>query len=188
MSRVCPFGCVGCSGARRLSRRWFPLVAGVVRSVLASGRVVVVGDCSGLDSFVREVAGPWCAVARVSAASRRRLGRGAFVARSVRLVRAVARRRSFPGSGFAVFVSSPCPSSVVPGSSWSSGGSGSWSSAALAAGLGLPLVVFWCAPGPFPAPSWGGRWVPAASSGPWSAGWRWVPPPGLLSQESEVLP
>lgn len=185
---VCSFPCVGFSGARRLSRVWFPLVAGVVRSVLASGRVVVVGDCSGLDRFVREVAGPWCAVARVSPGSVRRRGAGAFVARSVRVVRAVARRRFFPGSGFVVFVSSPCPSSVVPGSSWSSGGSGSWSSAALAAGLGLPLVVFWCASGPFPAPSWGGRWVPAAPSGVWSAGWRWVPPPGLFDEsESEVL-
>ena len=184
---------VGFSGSRSLSPSFAPLVSRVVASVLAAGRLVVVGDCSGADALVRAAAGRRCAVARVSPSSRVRLGRGAFAARSVRLVRSVARRRFWAGSGFVGFVSAPCPSGVVPSRSWSSGASasGSWSSLALAAGWGLPVFVFWCAPGAPVLPAWpGGSWVPGAPSGVWAGSWRWVAAgaqPPLFEESSPPL-
>jgi hypothetical protein len=169
---------VGFCGSRSLSPSFWPLVSRVVGAALAAGRLVVVGDCAGADRLVRVAAGPLCAVGRVSPPARARFGRGAFVRRSRAVVRAVARRRGFPGSAFVGFVSSPCPAGVVPARSWSSGAvpSGSWSSLALAAGLGVPVFVFWCGSGPFPPPSWlAGRWSPVSSSPVWAGAWRWVP-------------
>lgn len=177
-ARVARRAVVGFCGSRSLGPAWSPLVASVVASVLAAGRLVLVGDAAGADSFVRRAAGPLCAVARVSPAARSSLGPAAFAARSVRLVRAVARRRFFSGSAFVGFVSSPCPAGVLPARRWSSGSSasGSWSSLALAAGWGVPVFVFWCAPGPPALPSsWSGSWVPAAPSGVWCSAWRFVP-------------
>jgi hypothetical protein len=180
---------VGFCGARSLSSEFLPLVSRVVRSVLSARRLVVAGDCSGADSFVRLVAGRFCAVGRVSPSARARLGRGAFAARSRGVVLAVARRRFFAGSAFVGFVSSPCPSGVVPARSWRSGRppSGSWSSLALAAGLGVPVFVFWCAPGSPSLPAWpGGSWSPAASSGVWAGAFRWVPAQSPLFENLET--
>ncbi|MDG4551739.1 MAG: hypothetical protein P9G45_15165 [Candidatus Contendobacter sp.] len=156
---------VGFSGGRRLPVAFRPLVAGVVRSVLAGGRSVAVGCAPGADLFVRAAAPG----AVVFAASAFGSGRGAFAARSVALVRAVAA--GGPGSGLVVFPSSPCSPGLLPSSSSSScfcgSGSGSWASAAFAAGLGLPLVVFPC--GFSALPPWG-VWRPAAPAGVWARG------------------
>ncbi len=73
--------------------------------------------------------------------------RASFVARSCRLV-SFARSSS---SLWLSFPSSSCPPGLVPSSSWSSVGSGSWSSLALAVGSGVPALV-WL--GSVPAPSW----------------------------------
>jgi len=155
---------VGFSGGRRLPVAFRPLVAGVVASVLAGGRSVAVGCAPGADLFVRSAAPG----ALVFSASSFGSGRAAFAARSVALVRAVAA--GGPGSGFVVFPAAPCPSGLSPSASpaacFCGLGSGSWASAALAAGLGVPLVVFPC--GFSGLPAWG-RWVPAGS-GLWAAG------------------
>ena len=155
---------VGFSGSRRLSPSFAPAVAGVVGSVLAAGRSVAVGCAPGADAFVRSAA-PGALVFSAAAFGS---GRGAFAARSVALVRAVAA--GGPGSGFVVFPGAPCPAGLSPSARSSAcfcgSGSGSWASAAFAAGLGLPLVVFPC--GFSALPLWG-RWVPAGS-GLWVAG------------------
>ena len=164
---------VGFSGSRSLPAAFAALVAAVVGSVLASGRAVLVGCASGADAFVRAAA-PGARV--FSAREVSFSGPGAFAARSAALVRAVAA--GGPGSGFAAFVVGPCPSGVVPARAWRAGTppSGSWSSAALAAGLGLPLFVFWCAPGAPQLPAWpGGSWSRVGGSGSWSVAWRWSP-------------
>ena len=85
------------------------------------------------------------------------------------------------GSAWVAFVAGPCPAGIVPARSWRSGrpASGSWSEVALAVGLGLPVVVFWCAPGSAVLPSWGSSWVPAGR-GVWALGWRFVPPASSL--------
>ena len=111
---------------------------------------------------------------------------GRLASRSVALLRAVSA--SGPGSGFVGFVSSPCPAGVAPSSSpsrcFSGARSGSWASLALAAGLGLPVVVFPVGSpageaSALPPPSWG-SWSPL--SGSWSGSFRLSPAaPGLFS-------
>jgi hypothetical protein len=145
-----------------------------VAAVRAAGRGVAVGCAPGADLLVRSAAGPAASVFSVAALGLSSAGCGGFAARSVALVRAVAA--SGPGAGLVVFVSRPCPSGLLPCSAPFSGlGSGSWASAALAAWLGLPVVVFWCGGSlPFSAAaalplSWG-CWSPVAS-GPFAGGW-----------------
>ena len=137
---------------------------------LAAGRSVAVGCAAGADSFVRAAA-PGALVFSVAAFGS---GRGAFAVRSVALVRAVAA--GGPGSGFVVFPSTPCPAGLSPSARSSAcfcgSGSGSWASAAFAAGLGFPLVVFPCGFPPSSLPPWG-LWVPAGS-GVWAVGFRLV--------------
>jgi hypothetical protein len=167
---------IGFSGSRSLSSSWAPLVGRVVRGALAAGRGVGVGCAAGADLLVRRAAGGRACVWRVSSGAWGS-GRGAFAARSVALVRAVAA--SGAGAGFAGFVSSPCPAGLLPSASssacFSGLGSGSWASLALAAGLGLPVVVFWCGGG------WGallplswGVWSPVVA-GPFAGGWLLSP-------------
>jgi hypothetical protein len=173
-------------GSRRVPASAAGLVAGLVASVAASGRALVSSCCrSGAPALVRSAAasaGVPCAV--FSALPSGVAGRAAFAARAAALVRAVAAAGS--GSALVVLVSGPCPSGVVPARSWRSGRpvSGSWSEAALGAGLGLPVLVFWCAPAEYRSvgggspvlPSWPGfSWVPAGGSGVWSSAWRLVP-------------
>lgn len=163
---------VGFCGSRFLPASVSPLVSSVVGSVVASGRGVAVGCAAGADALVRAA----CPGAQVFSVVTGRWGQGpqAFAARSSALVRAVAA--SGAGAGMVGFVAGPCPVGVVPARSWRSSSvvSGSWSSLALAAGLGVPVVVFpvgWA----WRPPAWaGGSWVPAGR-GVWASGWRWAP-------------
>lgn len=152
------------SGSRSLPVSAAPLVAAVVRSVLAAGRSVAVGCAAGADRYVRSAA-PAAAVFRAADRSP-----AALAARSAACVRSAMG--SGPGAGFVCFPSSPCPVGLSPAPRWPSGfGSGTWASAALAAGLGLPVVVFGEASW-LPA-AWG-SWV-SAGAGVWSGAWRLVP-------------
>lgn len=168
---------VGFSGSRSLPASAGRPVSALVASVLASGRGVAVGCAPGLDSLVQSA----CPSAEVFRVSSFGSGRGAFAARSVACVRAVAASGS--GAGWVSFPGALCPGGLVPSSVQSACfcglGSGSWASAALAAGLGIPLVVFGL-PVHFLPSSWG-SWVPAAASGPWSSGFRLVPAQEQLS-------
>ena len=102
---------------------------------------------------------------------------GRLAGRSVALVSAVAG--SGAGCGFVGFVSSPCPSGLVPSAAlsacFSGSGSGSWGSLAFAAGLGLPVVVFpvGALASPFALPASWGFWSPL--SGAWSGGFHLLP-------------
>jgi hypothetical protein len=148
---------VGFSGSRSLSSSFSSLVSCIVGGVVASGRGVAVGCARGADSLVR-AAYPSAVVFRVSGPR----FPGALVARSVRFVQFVAGSGS--GCGLVGFVSVPCPAGLVP-SRFSSRcfagfGSGTWASLALAVGLGVPVVVFFCHSGMGLLPGWpGGRWV-----------------------------
>ena len=185
---------VGFCGSRSLSSSFFGLVSRAVPAALAVHGAGAVGCAAGADSLVLSAAlAGGCAssfsvfalpgrVSRFAGAGCRVVpsavsiaGRGACVVRSVACVRSVAAA----GGSWVAFVSSgACPAGVVPGGSWSSGGaspSGSWSSCALAAGLGLPVFVFWCAAGAPVLPGWvGGSWSLVLSG--WAAGsWCWLP-------------
>ena len=164
-----PLGAVvGFSGGRRLPSVFRPLVAGVAAGVAGAGRSVVVGCAGGADCFVRSAV-PAAAVFRAASFGS---GRAAFAARSVALVRAVAA--GGPGSGLVVFPAAPCPPGLFPsprsGACFCGLGSGSWASAAFAAGLGVRVVVFPC--GFSALPPWG-SWRPLA--GAWSGGFLLVP-------------
>lgn len=192
------------SGSRRLSAAFWPLVRDVVAAVLGAGRAVSVGCSVGADAaviravvalgavarcrvfavFGRGGEGGWSgsAVDLVQSASQLgvpvswvaggsvfapgRFGPGCLVQRlRVRSARSVWHAaRSGAGSGFVGFVSarrSP----------------GTWGTARFAARLGLPVVVFPvgdASVADFPLFARGGCWVPAARSGVWSSGFRWV--------------
>ena len=167
---------VGFSGSRSLPVSFASFVACVVAAFARSGRGVAVGCARGADALVRAGAASCGAPLSVFSVASGAFGAGraAFARRSVALVRAVAA--SGAGSGFVGFVSVPCPSGVAPAPSWRSGArvSGSWSSVALAAGLGVPVVVVWCASGAPVLPSWpAGSWAPVALCG--ASAWRWCP-------------
>lgn len=151
------------SGSRRLSPIYRPMVQSVVESVAADGRVILVGCANGADAFVREVA----PAAKVFKASNYGTGPGSFAARSIAMVERAATRA---GSGLIAFPGIPCPSGLMPSARsrdcFCGLGSGSWASAALAAGLGLSVVVFPC--GFSVLPPWG-EWQPAGS-GVWTGG------------------
>lgn len=149
---------VGFSGFRRLCPDGCARAAALARAVAAQGSVVLVGDAFGLDAAVRSAGVPF----RLFSVDRAPRARGAFAARSVAMVRRCAT--GAPGSLLAVFPGSTCPSPLVPSSdSWAcfaGFGSGSWATAAFAAGLGLPVVVF-----PFGfsrLPAWG-HWRPLSA-------------------------
>ncbi len=97
---------------------------------------VYVGCASGIDKAVRQ-ARPGVRVFRAASSQP-----GALARRSIRCVRAVAQA----GGVWVSFPGRACPSGVQPSRSasacFSGGGSGSWASLALAAGLGRPCLVF----------------------------------------------
>ena len=126
-----------------------PVWAGVLGSLPASFSVSC-GCVGGLCALARS-SFPSASVFRASAFGG---GRSGFARRSVALVQSVAASArplwvSFPAR--------PCPPAVVPSASasrcFSGGGSGSWASAALAAGLGVP-VLMWLPAGVVPPASW----------------------------------
>ena len=113
----------------------------------------------------------WWAGGPASVPLRARLAR-----RSLAFVQALAASPS--PSGLVAFVSAPPPRRSFGPGPFPSCGSGSWSSVAAAALLGLSVVVFpvgWSPASGLPAlPSGPGSWVPAGP-GPWASGFRWQP-------------
>lgn len=95
--------------------------------------------------------------------------RGHYVARLVQRGVAMVRYLAAQPSPLMVgFVTKPCPARLVPttttSKAWSGHGSGSWAELAFAAGHGITLEVFWCAPSQPQWPTWWGNWQPAGFS------------------------
>jgi hypothetical protein len=147
----------------------------VVDQVVASGASVLVGCAAGADALVRAA----CPDAQVFSAARMFPDlpfRAALVNRSVALVWALVTR----AGRLVAFAGGPCPAYIFPARKWESGmpPSGTWSTLALAAGMGLPVVVFWCAPGPAALPAWPGwSWSPV-TAGPFAGSWTGLVPAG----------
>lgn len=135
--------CVGFSG----SRSGVP-TAPVLQAVFAvsPGVPIAVGCQRGVDEVVR-------ATARAIVFHARNYGTGpsAYARRSIACVEFV---KSLNGLWIA-FPSSPCPEGLRPSSKSSrcfcGTGSGTWASAAYAAGLSIPVLIY----SPFPIPEWG---------------------------------
>jgi hypothetical protein len=153
-----------------------------VSSVLAAGGgsllsvFAVGGSCgSGFAGRLSAVAGVRSALAAGAAVSWWAGGsvavplRGRLAARSLACVRSAV---GVPRSLVVGFVAAP-PPRPFGGGAWPSCGSGSWSSLAAAARLGLPVFVF--PAGGFPLPLLGaGAWSPVGA-GSLCGSWRWVP-------------
>ena len=147
---------------------------GLVSVVAAAGSAVFVSCGAGVPALVRAA---FPAASVFSASSFQGLGRGAFAARARALVVALS---AAPSPLWVCFPVSACPAAAATvgprglGRSWVSCGSGSWSECRLAAGLGVPVLVFLPA-GVVPPGAWG-SWLSVG----WSAGgqWYWLPAGG----------
>jgi len=193
-----PFVCF--CGSRRLPPQASGLVAAVVRAVAASGRGVAVGCAVGADLMALRAALGFgapvqlFAVGSVTGAGfwsrssfsffRPLWGRAPRLSVSwlaggplslplpVRLLRRSLACVWFAaisdqGRGCVAFVKGGFRSSP-----------GSWRTVRASVRFGLPVVVFpvGCQPSCFPVfPGFPGSWVPAARSGVWSRGFRFVP-------------
>lgn len=159
------FSSVGFSGSRALAGAEAVQVRRLASQAAQAGALVLVGCAAGADAAARAGA-PSAVVFRAAGRRPRQLA-----ARPAAFVQALAARPS------AVLLSWPgraCPLGVLPAASWPGGfGSGSWASAALAAGLGVPVVVF-LPVGVVPPSAWGSwSFLP---SGTLAGGWRLVVP------------
>ena len=181
-------GLVAVCGGRSLPGAFAPLVGRVCRSLVGSGRSLVVGCAVGADAFVLSSGVPPSAV-HVFAA----FGPGGVGSCPVSNVAGVSAFAAAGGSvcwwrggprGVAVASRLVCRSqSVVVSASAglvcffaSPQSRGSLLACQLAAGRGLPVVAFACG---FPAsalPLLGpGSWSAVGGSGCFSSGFRWVP-------------
>lgn len=156
---------VGFSGSRSPSSAALVALSAVLGSVPSSGCRVSVGCAAGVDAAVRGffTGSPSLLVFRASSPRFARAGAvGALALRSAACVRSVA-----PGARglLVVLPSGACPSAVRPGRSFRGHGSGSWGSAALAAGLGRRVVV-WLSAGLVP-PAWAGFQWSCCGGGWW---------------------
>lgn len=155
------------------SRRVVPPVLRPFLLVLAGLRCVVAcGCCGGVPALCRLFVSrsrvfSASAFSGPSVASR-------LVARSCALVRSVV---GVPGALWCSFPLGPCPSVCRPGAVWCSCGSGSWSSLALAVGLGVPALV----------------WLPSSVRFPWAGavclggGWWFVDSSVRVSVSQQAL-
>jgi len=108
---------------------------------LSPSSTVVAGCARGVDATVR--AGLPASRLRIFEAASFGQGRGAFAARSIACVRAVAAADT---ALWVAFPSGPCPGGLLPSSSpsacFSGFGSGTWASLAFAIGSGLRCLLF----------------------------------------------
>jgi hypothetical protein len=144
------------------------MVAGSPASSLASVVVPVVADMGavscGCGFGVDAVARPFASF--IFRASSFGSGRTAFALRSIAFVRALASSSS---PVLLVFPAGACPVGLFPSASshacFCGLGSGSWASAAFAAGLGVPVVVFGLPASSLPLWSLFSSWQPVSVAG-----------------------
>ena len=170
MFSLSSFSSFGVGGSRRPSACSGVAASAFVASLRRSGVVAasVLTSCGAGAPSVLAAAFPGCQFFSAAAPVFRGLGRRAFAARAAALVRALA------ASPFPLWVCFPggvCPAAAVPSRSWVSCGSGSWSECALAAGLGVPVLVF-LPVGMVPPSGWG-SW--SSLGGFLGGGWWFLP-------------
>ncbi len=145
------------SGSRNLSKRNQAIVNEILAKTGARFGMVGVGCAKGLDSFVRNSP-------EFSGVIFKSQSQAAFdlIQRSAALVHAAALYpKASKNSALFIFADCKCPSGLFPSPSinrcFRGLGSGTWATAALAAGLGLPVFAFGAKPSDLPK-GWGG-WV-----------------------------
>lgn len=131
------FSCFGFSGSRSQP----PTACAIASQFVPSDAAVFVGCAQGVDAFFR-AAFPQAVVFSVASGDFGPTQRGAFAARSVACVRAVASQ----GGLWVSFPAAACPAGLLPSASsgrcFCGSGSGSWASLAFAVGSGAACLVF----------------------------------------------
>jgi len=159
VSFVSSFSSFGVCGSRVAGSPAVRLASVVVPAVAGLG-AVSCGCASGVDSVARPFASSVFPVSSFGS------GRAAFALRSVAFVQSLA---SSPHPVLFVFPSGACPPALFPSSSsracFCGLGSGSWASAAFAAGLGIPVVVFGLPASSLPSWSLFSSWQPVSAFG-----------------------
>ena len=153
MNNLASFSSIGFSGSRQLSGVDWEHCRSLAASAVKNKSTVLVGCAVGADATARAGAGDAAII--FSAESRYP---PALVGRSIRFVRTLAVA---PSPCLISFPVKPCAAHCVPAPDWISSGSGSWSSAALAANLQLPIFVF--LPDNVSPPALWGTWLPILS-------------------------
>ncbi|TVP89074.1 MAG: hypothetical protein EA347_04870 [Thioalkalivibrio sp.] len=188
MAAVAVSGAVALCGSRRLPPAGQALAGRVARGVLASGRPLVLGCCTGADAAALGACPPGSAV-RVLAAfgpGGAGAGRHSAVSRVAAFAAAGGAVSWWAGGGSTVplawRLAARTRAVVQTGSGGlvavfaAPGSRGSLLACRAAAAQGSPVVAF---PVGFRGellPVLGtGAWVPAGGAGVWSAAWRWQP-------------
>lgn len=134
------YSVVGFSGARTPAGLLPPSVLSSAAAAVPSGSRVVVGCQRGVDAFFRQCF-PKAEVFAV-ASDRWGKGKGAYAARSIACVQAVAS----DGGLWVSFPAQKCPPGLLPSPKshkcFSGAGSGTWASLAYALGCGVSCLVF----------------------------------------------
>ncbi len=166
------FSTVGFSGSRSLSGQPFAQVRALATFAQAAGASVLTGCAPGADAAAR-LGAPSAHVFSVQAfpgippAAR-------FARRSIAFAQALA---ASPAPVLLAFPAASCPVGLVPSSKphhcFSGFGSGTWATAALVAGLGVPVFVFFPRRLHVPPHRWGG-WL-AVTSGTLAGSWQLIP-------------
>lgn len=132
------FPALAFSGSRHAGSSAAASAAAFLPTVASFSGAVGVGCASGVDSLVRS-AFPSAVVFSVSSfLVGGRVVRASFARRSAALVQWCASASGL----LVVFPAAACPAGLAPSASFRGLGSGSWGSAALALGLGLPVLLF----------------------------------------------
>lgn len=140
----------GFSGARSPAGLLPPTVLSATAAAVPAGSHVVVGCQRGVDAFFRQCF-PGAEVFSVDSGKWGQ-GKGAYAARSIACVQAVAKERGL----WVSFPAGECPPGLMPSAKsskcFSGSGSGTWASLAFANGLGVSCLVY----SPFGVPAgWG---------------------------------
>lgn len=131
------------TGPRTISDSDAQLVHAVVREVIARGFSIYVGDAAGVDDQAQlgaYLAGkPPRVFSPIKSLGRTPAG---LAERSTRMVREAMRAAASDELICVGFPNKPCPSEITPSKSWKSGGSGTWSTLALAVGHNIETWIF----------------------------------------------
>lgn len=134
------------SGSRHASSAAAASAAAFLPFVSGFSSPVGVGCAKGVDSLVRAQFSSAQVFSVSSFLVGGRVSRASFALRSAALVHWVASAGLSTGASagglLVVFPSTVCPAGVAPSASFRGCGSGSWGSAALAVGLGVPVLLF----------------------------------------------
>ena len=147
---------IGFSGSREPTPAAMVL-ASMVAQVIAKNQLPIATGCArGIDRVVRNSARATMVFRSSGNKAWQTARRSARMVDTIALSERPRALLAFPGT--------ECPTGLVPSAKshncFCGKGSGTWATAAYAAGLGVPLVIFQAEGETWPLPEWGGKWLP----------------------------